>query len=217
MIFVSVCHAINIDEMTFIHWSHWNWFHQKNQLVVLNQCQNVNMMMYHIFYLKNIQFKNRPFFMNRHIVWHSQTYDVLLPDVSFVAWIIFLQCFSNCSIIILHHFLDILVATRRCVPRLKDLTPEEIVEFFLTVCKCQRMLEAYYKTTSSTVTVQDGEFAGQTVKVIKTHSIQLLFCIKMRIFFFIYTFASRAARSLSHYATQRRRLRAQWPNLYWIE
>lgn len=60
---------------------------------------------------------------------------------------------------------DVLVATRRCVERLKELTPEEIMNFFMTVCKCQRLLEQYYSTTSSTVTVQDGEFAGQTVKV----------------------------------------------------
>lgn len=65
---------------------------------------------------------------------------------------------------------DVLVATRRCVSRLKDLTAEEIVDFFLTVSKCQRMLELRYQTPSSTVTVQDGEFAGQTVKVIQNSS-----------------------------------------------
>lgn len=58
------------------------------------------------------------------------------------------------------------MATRRNVGRLKDLTPEEIVDFFMTVCRTQRLLEQYYKTTSSTVTVQDGQFAGQTVRVI---------------------------------------------------
>lgn len=57
------------------------------------------------------------------------------------------------------------MATRRCVRRLKDLTTEETVDFFMTVCKAQRLLEQYYQTTSSTVTVQDGEFAGQTVRV----------------------------------------------------
>lgn len=61
--------------------------------------------------------------------------------------------------------LDVLVASRRNVPRLKDLNPEEIIDFFMTVCKCQRLLEEYYNTTSSTVTVQDGCDAGQTVKV----------------------------------------------------
>lgn len=63
------------------------------------------------------------------------------------------------------------MATRRCVARLKDMTSEEIVDFFMTVCKCQRLLEEYYQTTSSTVTVQDGEFAGQTVRVIYTRKI----------------------------------------------
>lgn len=58
-----------------------------------------------------------------------------------------------------------LIATRRCVSRLKDLTSDEVVDFFLVVHKIQRALETYYGTTSSTVTVQDGEQAGQTVKV----------------------------------------------------
>lgn len=58
-----------------------------------------------------------------------------------------------------------LVATRRCVSRLKDLTSDEVIDFFLAVHKIQRALEKYYGTTSSTVTVQDGEQAGQTVKV----------------------------------------------------
>lgn len=58
------------------------------------------------------------------------------------------------------------MASRRCVHRLKDLTPEETVDFFITVSKAQRLVEQFYQTTSSTVTVQDGEFAGQTVRVI---------------------------------------------------
>ncbi|XP_031632444.1 nitrilase and fragile histidine triad fusion protein NitFhit, partial [Contarinia nasturtii] len=74
--------------------------------------------------------------------------------------------FTNISCVVTGH---ILVATRRCVSRLKDLTPEEIVDFFMAVCKCQRMLEEYYKTTSCTVTVQDGEFAGQTVRHVHCH------------------------------------------------
>lgn len=62
-------------------------------------------------------------------------------------------------------FPDVLVASRRCVARLKDLKPDEIIDFFMTVCKCQRLLEQHYGTNASTVTVQDGECAGQTVKV----------------------------------------------------
>lgn len=86
----------------------------------------------------------------------------------------FFICINDYMELILNHtscisfklyIADVLVATRRCVRRLKDLKPEEIVDFFMTVCKCQRLLEEHYQTTSSTVTVQDGEFAGQTVKV----------------------------------------------------
>lgn len=60
---------------------------------------------------------------------------------------------------------DILVASRRQAERLKDLTTEEAIDFFLTVSKIQKLLEVFYQTTSATVTVQDGQFAGQTVKV----------------------------------------------------
>lgn len=60
---------------------------------------------------------------------------------------------------------DVLVASRRRVERLKDLHNDEIVDFFLTVSKCQKILEHYYQTNSATVTVQDGQFAGQTVRV----------------------------------------------------
>lgn len=61
--------------------------------------------------------------------------------------------------------LDVLVATKRNIPRLKDMTADEITDFFHTVSKIQRCLESIYGTTSSTVTVQDGADAGQTVKV----------------------------------------------------
>lgn len=62
-----------------------------------------------------------------------------------------------------------MVASRRCVDRLKDLKPDEIADFFQCVCKVQRMAELYHKTTSSTVTVQDGEQAGQTVRHVHCH------------------------------------------------
>lgn len=66
-------------------------------------------------------------------------------------------------------FADVLVASRRCVQRLKELRPEEIADFFQTVCKVQRMLEQVHATSSSTVTVQDGELAGQTVRHVHCH------------------------------------------------
>lgn len=65
--------------------------------------------------------------------------------------------------------LDVLVASRRNVCRLKELRPDEIADLFQTVCKVQRMLEHVHSTTSSTVTVQDGELAGQTVRHVHCH------------------------------------------------
>lgn len=62
-----------------------------------------------------------------------------------------------------------MITSRRCVVRLKDLTPEESIDFFQTVCRVQRMSEKFYNTTASTVTVQDGEDAGQTVKHLHCH------------------------------------------------
>lgn len=62
-----------------------------------------------------------------------------------------------------------MVASRRQTLRLKELRADEIADFFYTVCKIQKMLEQYHLTTSSTVTVQDGEHAGQTVRHVHCH------------------------------------------------
>lgn len=52
---------------------------------------------------------------------------------------------------------------------MKDLRPHEIADFFQTVCKVQRMCDQFHRTSSSTVTVQDGEHAGQTVRHVHCH------------------------------------------------
>lgn len=62
-----------------------------------------------------------------------------------------------------------MVASKRKVDRLHQLTADEIADFFQTVCKIQKLTERYYGTTSSTVTVQDGEHAGQTVRHVHCH------------------------------------------------
>lgn len=62
-----------------------------------------------------------------------------------------------------------LVASRRPVHRLKELSAEEVANLFQTVCKVQRMTEHFYATSSATVTVQDGELAGQTVAHVHCH------------------------------------------------
>lgn len=64
---------------------------------------------------------------------------------------------------------DVLVASRRPVKRLKDLLPDEAADFFDTVLKVQKITEIYHQTMSSTVTIQDGEYAGQTVKHVHCH------------------------------------------------
>lgn len=71
--------------------------------------------------------------------------------------------FTNIRCVVPGH---VLVSSKRPVERMKDLKPHEINDFFQSICKIQKLLENIYKTTSATVTIQDGENAGQTVKVI---------------------------------------------------
>lgn len=72
-------------------------------------------------------------------------------------------------IVVVIFSIDVLVASKRKVERLHKLTPDEIADFFQTVCKIQKITEQFYETTSSTVTIQDGEHAGQTVKHVHCH------------------------------------------------
>lgn len=63
----------------------------------------------------------------------------------------------------------VLVSTRRSAPRLPDLSPAEINDFFQTVCKVQKVAERLYDASSTTVTVQDGPDAGQTIRQVHCH------------------------------------------------
>ncbi|XP_055530812.1 nitrilase and fragile histidine triad fusion protein NitFhit isoform X1 [Wyeomyia smithii] len=63
----------------------------------------------------------------------------------------------------------VLVSTKRAAARLPDLTPAEISDFFQSICKVQQVAEKLYDATSSTVTVQDGPEAGQTVQQVHCH------------------------------------------------
>lgn len=58
-----------------------------------------------------------------------------------------------------------LVSTIRVARRLEDLTQEEIADLFQTAVKVQNVLEKAYSAQSTTLTVQDGKYAGQTVPV----------------------------------------------------
>lgn len=61
------------------------------------------------------------------------------------------------------------MASKRRAARLNDLSVAESVDFFELAMKVQRLLAPLHKATSATVTVQDGENAGQTVKHVHCH------------------------------------------------
>ena len=66
---------------------------------------------------------------------------------------------------------DVLVSTIRPVQRFTDLTAAEISDLFLTVQQVSRAIEKHFGGKSLTIAIQDGEDAGQTVKVrfLKNH------------------------------------------------
>ncbi|KAJ5972958.1 Histidine triad (HIT) protein [Penicillium vulpinum] len=65
----------------------------------------------------------------------------------------------------------VLVSPRRVVPRVKDLTPAETSDLFLTVRRVGRMVERVYGATSLNIAVQDGAHAGQSVPHVHAHII----------------------------------------------
>lgn len=62
--------------------------------------------------------------------------------------------------------LDVLVSSIREAKRLPDLTPTEINDLFQSAVKVQKAVEKMYNSDSSTLAIQDGQNAGQTVKVL---------------------------------------------------
>lgn len=74
--------------------------------------------------------------------------------------------FTNIRCVVLGH---VLVATKRCIPRVEDMNAEEAKDLFLSACKIAKVLDDFYDAKSTTLTVQDGEFAGQTVKHVHCH------------------------------------------------
>lgn len=65
----------------------------------------------------------------------------------------------------------ILVSPRRIVPRLSDLSHDEVTDLFLTVQRVARMLERVYHASSLNIAIQDGIDAGQSVLHVHTHLI----------------------------------------------
>ncbi|KAG9294169.1 hypothetical protein G9A89_021528 [Geosiphon pyriformis] len=67
--------------------------------------------------------------------------------------------------------IDVLVTTRRIVPRYLDLTTEEISDLFVSAQKIGKVIETEYKGSSLTLAIQDGPAAGQTVPHCHIHVI----------------------------------------------
>ncbi|MFH4981414.1 hypothetical protein AB6A40_008123 [Gnathostoma spinigerum] len=88
--------------------------------------------------------------------------NVISKDVIFY-YSAFSFAFVNRSPVLPGH---VLVCPKREVHRLTDLTDRETADLFIVSKKVQEMLEKKYGTNSSSVCVQDGPEAGQTVKVI---------------------------------------------------
>lgn len=65
----------------------------------------------------------------------------------------------------LNIILDVLVAPIRVAKRLEDLKVAEVADLFQTAVKVQKIMEAVHESESSTICVQDGKYAGQTVAV----------------------------------------------------
>jgi diadenosine tetraphosphate (Ap4A) HIT family hydrolase len=57
------------------------------------------------------------------------------------------------------------VSSKRVVKRLADLTSEEVSDLFLLTQNVEQIMESIQGVNSSTITLQDGANAGQTIAV----------------------------------------------------
>ena len=63
----------------------------------------------------------------------------------------------------------VLIVTRRAVSRLRELAPVEIADLWESVQAISAGLEAFYAADASTIVLQDGPAAGQTVPHVHVH------------------------------------------------
>lgn len=59
----------------------------------------------------------------------------------------------------------------RVVPRLKDLTEEESIDYMLTLQRVHKFIEHIYKADALNIAIQDGPEAGQSVPHLHAHLI----------------------------------------------
>lgn len=76
------------------------------------------------------------------------------------------MAFTNKKCVVPGH---VLVAPLRCVQRLSELSPLEIADLFTLVHEVTPVVESTFQGTSSTVVVQDGKEAGQTIRHVHVH------------------------------------------------
>jgi len=65
----------------------------------------------------------------------------------------------------LNYFLDVLIIPVRVTKRLLDLSSEEVADLFLTARRVQQGMERFHNVCSTTLNVQDGPDAGQSIEV----------------------------------------------------
>mmetsp|Transcript_12905 Transcript_12905/g.33621 ORF Transcript_12905/g.33621 Transcript_12905/m.33621 type:complete len:227 (+) Transcript_12905:1-681(+) len=63
----------------------------------------------------------------------------------------------------------VLVIPKRVVPRMHDLTVDELTDLWRSVSVIAHRLEAHYGATAANIAVQDGRDAGQTVPHVHVH------------------------------------------------
>ncbi|XP_060844615.1 deaminated glutathione amidase isoform X2 [Rhopalosiphum padi] len=76
--------------------------------------------------------------------------------------------FTNIKCVLPGH---VLVAPLRAVEKMTDLSNDEVGDLFLTVQKVQKTIEQVHNTNSSSIVIQDGQHAGQTIKHVHVHII----------------------------------------------
>lgn len=90
---------------------------------------------------------------------------VLLPEQLFYKSK-YSMAFVNKKPVIPGH---VLVSPLRCAKRLGDLSQAEVTDLFQCVQVVQNVIEKEYKTSSSTVSIQDGPDAGQSIPHLHVH------------------------------------------------
>ncbi|TRY63831.1 hypothetical protein TCAL_02038 [Tigriopus californicus] len=63
----------------------------------------------------------------------------------------------------------LVIPKRHNVPRLCDLTTDEVSDLFLAVQKAEMLAEKHFECNASTVNIQDGEEAGQSIFQLHVH------------------------------------------------